>query len=152
MALTPAPRPPMSAPLKAIDGTADLPALMIDLAAQARAAARVLALALPEQKDRALEAIERAIRANSATILAANAEDVADVRATGATSAFIDRLTLTPARINFMADGVATVRGIPDPIGAVTESWQRPNGMTIARVRVPLRVIGVSFEPRPTAR
>src|SRR3954454_9755052 len=87
-------RPPMSAPLKAIDGTADLPALMIDLAAQARAAARVLALAPPEQKDRALEAIERAIRANSATILAANAEDVAEVRAGGATSAFIDRLTL----------------------------------------------------------
>ena len=76
----------MSAPLKAIDGTADLPALMIDLAAQARAAARVLALAPPEQKDRALEAIERAIRANSATILAANAEDVAEVRATGARS------------------------------------------------------------------
>src|SRR5205814_1064457 len=83
----------MSAPLKAIDGTADLPALMTDLATQARAAARVLALAPPEQKDHALEAIERAIRANSATILAANAEDVAEVRATGATSAFIDRLT-----------------------------------------------------------
>src|SRR6185369_10433496 len=132
-----------------IDGTADLPALMIDLAAQARAAARVLALAPPEQKDRALEAIERAIRANSATILAANAEDVAEVRATGATSAFIDRLTLTPARINSMADGVATVRGIPDPVGAVTESWQRPNGMTIERVRVPLGVIGVIFESRP---
>ena len=102
----------MTAPLKAIDGTADLPALMTDLAAQARAAARVLALAPPEQKNRALEAIERAIRANAAKILAANAEDVAEVRAGGATSAFIDRLTLTPARIDAMADGVATVRGI----------------------------------------
>jgi len=139
----------MTAPLKAIDGTADLPALMTDLATQARAAARVLALAPPVQKDRALEAIERAIRANAAKILAANAEDVAEVRATGATSAFIDRLTLTPARINSMADGVATVRGIPDPVGAVTESWQRPNGMTIERVRVPLGVIGVIFESRP---
>ena len=139
----------MTAPLKAIDGTADLPALMTDLAAQARAAARVLALAPPEQKDRALEAIERAIRANAAKILAANAEDVAEVRAGGATSAFIDRLTLTPARIDAMADGVATVRGIPDPVGAVTESWQRPNGMTIERVRVPLGVIGVIFESRP---
>jgi glutamate-5-semialdehyde dehydrogenase len=139
----------MSAPLKAIDGNADLPALMTDLAAQARAAARVLALAPPEQKDRALEAIERAIRANAAKILAANAEDVAEVRAGGATSAFIDRLTLTPARIEAMADGVATVRGIPDPIGSVTESWQRPNGMTIERVRVPLGVIGVIFESRP---
>ena len=107
----------MTAPLKAIDGNADLPALMTDLATQARAAARVLALAPPEQKDRALEAIERAIRANAAKILAANAEDVAEVRAGGATSAFIDRLTLTPARIDSMADGVATVRGIPDPVG-----------------------------------
>ncbi len=139
----------MTAPLKAIDGTADLPALMTDLATQARAAARVLALAPPEQKDRALEAIERAIRANAAKILAANAEDVAEVRAGGATSAFIDRLTLTPARIESMADGVATVRGIPDPVGTVTESWQRPNGMTIERVRVPLGVIGVIFESRP---
>jgi glutamate-5-semialdehyde dehydrogenase len=139
----------MTAPLKAIDGNADLPALMTDLATQARAAARVLALAPPEQKDRALEAIERAIRANAAKILAANAEDVAEVRAGGATSAFIDRLTLTPARIDSMADGVATVRGIPDPVGTVTESWQRPNGMTIERVRVPLGVIGVIFESRP---
>src|SRR5215212_11339448 len=139
----------MTAPLKAIDGTADLPALMTDLAGHARAAARVLALAPPEQKDRALEAIERAIRANAAKILAANAEDVAEVRAGGATSAFIDRLTLTLARIDSMADGVATVRGIPDPVGSVTESWQRPNGITIERVRVPLGVIGVIFESRP---
>ena len=109
----------------------------------------MLALAPPEQKNRALEAIERAIRANAAKILAANAEDVAEVRAGGATSAFIDRLTLTPARIDAMADGVATVRGIPDPVGTVTESWQRPNGMTIERVRVPLGVIGVIFESRP---
>lgn len=139
----------MTAPLKAIDGTADLPALMTDLAGHARAAARVLALAPPEQKDRALEAIERAIRANAAKILAANAEDVAEVRAAGATAAFLDRLTLTPARVDAMADGVATVRGIPDPVGTVTESWQRPNGMTIERVRVPLGVIGVIFESRP---
>jgi glutamate-5-semialdehyde dehydrogenase len=139
----------MTAPLKAIDGTADLPALMTGLASQARAAARVLALAPPEQKDRALQAIERAIRANAQAILAANAEDVAEVRAGGATSAFIDRLTLTPARIDSMADGVDTVRGIPDPVGTVTEKWQRPNGMTIERVRVPLGVIGVIFESRP---
>src|SRR6201988_3174894 len=139
----------MTAPLKAIDGNADLPALMTDLATQARAAARGLALAPPEQKDRALEAIERAIRANAQKILAANAEDVTEVRATGATSAFIDRLTLTPAGSESMANGVAKVRAIPDPVGSVTESWQRPNGMTIERVRVPLGVIGVIFESRP---
>jgi glutamate-5-semialdehyde dehydrogenase len=139
----------MTAPLQAIDGNADLPALMTDLAVQARVAARVLALAPPEQKNRALEAIERAIRANAAKILAANADDVAEVKAGGATSAFLDRLTLTQARVDSMADGVATVRGIADPVGTVTESWQRPNGMTIERVRVPLGVIGVIFESRP---
>ena len=88
----------MSAPLKAIDGNADLPALMTELASRARAAARVLALASPEQKNRALEAIERAIRANAPDILAANAEDVVEARNGGATSAFIDRLTLTMPR------------------------------------------------------
>src|SRR6202451_1867732 len=136
----------MTAPLKAIDGNADLPDLMNDLAIRARAAARVLALASPDQKNQALDAIERSIRAHAAEILAANAEDVAEVRAGGATSAFIDRLTLTPARIDAMADGVATVRAIVDPVGVVTESWQRPNGMTIERVRVPLGVIAVIFE------
>ena len=139
----------MTVPLKAIDGNADLTELMTALAARARAAARVLALTPAEQKNRALQAIERAIRANSAAILAANAEDIAEVRANGATSAFIDRLTLTQSRIDAMADGVATVRAIPDPVGVVTERWQRPNGMTIERVRVPLGVVAVIFESRP---
>src|SRR5437660_4958233 len=139
----------MSAPLKAIDGNADLPALMSELASRARAAARVLALASPQQKNLALQAIEHAIRSHAAAILAANAEDVAEVRASGATAAFIDRLTLTQPRIDAMADGIATVRAIPDPVGVVTESWQRPNGMTIERVRVPLGVVAVIFESRP---
>src|SRR5436305_2798824 len=139
----------MSAPLKAIDGNADLPALMTELATRARAAARVLALASPQQKNRALQAMERAIREHATAILAANAEDIAEVRSGGATSAFIDRLTLTQARIDAMADGIATVRKIPDPVGVVTESWQRPNGMTIERVRVPLGVVAVIFESRP---
>ena len=78
----------MTAPLKAIDGNDDLPALMNELARAARGAARVLSLAPPEQKDRALAAMERAIRANAAAILAANAEDVAEARGSGTTSAF----------------------------------------------------------------
>src|ERR1700759_2679187 len=139
----------MTAPLKAIDGNADLPELMNDLASRARAAARMLSLATPDQKNKALDAIERAIRANAPAILAANAEDVGEVRAGGATPAFIDRLTLTHGRIDAMADGVATVRAITDPVGVVTESWQRPNGMTIDRVRVPLGVVAVIFESRP---
>ena len=139
----------MTASLKTVDGTADLPALMNELAAGARAAARVLSLAAPEQKNRALAAMERAIRNNAAAILAANAEDVAEYRTTGASAAFIDRLTLTQARVDAMADGIATVRAVPDPVGVVTESWQRPNGMIIERVRVPLGVVAVIFESRP---
>lgn len=139
----------MTASLKAIDGSAELSALMIDLGRSARAAARVLALAPPEQKNRALQAMERAIRTHADTILAANAEDVADAKASGANSAFLDRLTLTPARVEAMAEGIAVVRGIADPIGTVTESWQRPNGMTIERVRVPLGVVAVIYESRP---
>src|SRR6201996_2591209 len=139
----------MSAPLKAIDGNADLPALMTGLAGHARAAARALALASPEQKNRALDAMERAIREQASALLPANADDVAEVRAGGATSAFIDRLTLTQARVDAMADGIVTVRDITDPVGVVTESWQRPNGMTIERVRVPLGVVAVIFESRP---
>src|SRR6202161_1306586 len=139
----------MTAPLKAIDGNADLPDLMTDRATRPRAAPRALALASPAQKNKALDAIERAIRAHAAAILAANAEDVTEARAGGATSAFVDRLTLTQSRIDAVADGVATVRAIEDPIGVVTERWQRPNGMTIERVRVPLGVVGVIFESRP---
>jgi glutamate-5-semialdehyde dehydrogenase len=139
----------MTASLKTIEGTADLPALMNDLAARARAAARALALAPAEQKNRALGAIEAAIRAGSAAILAANAEDVAEVRAGGASTAFLDRLALSEARVKAMADGVKVVRDIPDPVGAITETWERPNGMTIERVRVPLGVVAVIFESRP---
>jgi glutamate-5-semialdehyde dehydrogenase len=139
----------MTAPLKAVDNDSDLAALMTRLAHDARAAAKVLALAPGEQKNRALAAMEQAIRAHCADILKANAEDVAEARANGATSAFVDRLTLTEARVAAMADGLAVVRGITDPVGAVTERWQRPNGMTIERVRVPLGVVAVIFESRP---
>ena len=108
----------MTAPLKAIEANADLPELMTDLATRARAAARVLALASPGQKNQALDAMARAIRKSAPAILAANAEDVAEARAGGESDAFIDRLTLTPARIEAMAEGVAIVRGITDPVGA----------------------------------
>ncbi|MET0221141.1 MAG: glutamate-5-semialdehyde dehydrogenase [Tardiphaga sp.] len=139
----------MTAPLKAIDGGSDLPALMNDLATRARAAARVLSLAPTEQKNSALDAMARAIRAHAASILAANAEDLTDAKAAGITSAFLDRLTLTPSRVEAMAEGIEAVRAIADPVGIVTERWQRPNGMTIERVRVPLGVIAVIFESRP---
>ncbi len=139
----------MSAPLKALDGAPDLTALMTDLGAGARRAARVLALASSEQKDSALAAMAAAIRASTPAILAANAEDVAEAKSNGSSSAFVDRLALNDARIKAMADGIEVVRAIPDPVGIVTETWTRPNGMTIERVRVPLGVVGVIFESRP---
>jgi glutamate-5-semialdehyde dehydrogenase len=139
----------MTAPLKTVEGSGDIAALMRKLGRRAREAARVLALASAAQKDEALAAMAAAIRVRQADILAANAEDVAEAKAEGATAAFLDRLTLDPARVAAMAAGLDVVRNLKDPVGAVTESWTRPNGMTIERVRVPLGVIGIVYESRP---
>ena len=139
----------MTAPLKTIEGTADLEAAMRDIGRRAKAAARVLALAPTTQKNQALAAMAQAIRADRAAILAANAEDMAEGRASGLTSASLDRLELNDKRIEGMAEAVEIVRDLADPVGKVTESWTRPNGMTIERVRVPIGVIGIIFESRP---
>jgi len=139
----------MSAPLKSIEGTSDIAAVMGAIGRGARAAARMLALAPAEQKNRALDAMARAIRAQVPLILAANAEDRAEGRATGVSGAFLDRLSLNEARIEAMAAGIEVVRALDDPVGKVTESWTRPNGMTIERVRVPLGVVGIVYESRP---
>jgi len=139
----------MTAPLKTIEGTGDIAAVMRDIGARARRAVRALALSPAAQRDTALAAMAKAVRARETGILAANAEDVAEARASGATSAFLDRLSLDGNRVAAMADGIETVRKLADPVGAVTESWTRPNGMTIERVRVPLGVIGVIYESRP---
>jgi glutamate-5-semialdehyde dehydrogenase len=138
----------MSAPLKSIEGTG-IAAAMADIGRHAKGAARTLALSPAHQRNNALTAMAQAIRASEAAILAANAEDLAEAKASGANAAFLDRLTLTPKGVASMAEGIETVRDLPDPVGAVMESWTRPNGMTIERVRVPLGVIGVIFESRP---
>ena len=139
----------MSAPLKSIEGTGDIAAAMGEIGRQARAAARVLALAPTAQKDRALELMAGAVRAQTARILAANAEDITEARAGGLTGAFLDRLSLDAARVEAIAAAIDAVRALKDPVGVVTESWTRPNGMTIERVRVPLGVIGIIYESRP---
>jgi glutamate-5-semialdehyde dehydrogenase len=139
----------MSAPLKSIEGTGDIAAAMGEIGRAARAAARVLALASATQKDEALEAMAAAVRAQSTPILAANAEDIAEARASGMTGAFLDRLTLDGKRIDGIACAIDAVRALKDPVGTITESWTRPNGMTIERVRVPLGVIGIIYESRP---
>jgi glutamate-5-semialdehyde dehydrogenase len=139
----------MSAPLKSVEGTGDIAAAMAGIGQAARAAARVLALAPTAQKDRALELMVKAVRAQSARILAANAEDIAEAQAAGMTGALLDRLSLDTSRIDAMAAAIEAVRALKDPVGVVTESWTRPNGMTIERVRVPLGVIGIIYESRP---
>jgi len=139
----------MDAPLKVTEPAAGIAAVMHDIGGRAKAAARVLALAPAAQKDRALAAMAVAIRAGKAEIIAANAEDVAAGKAANLSSAALDRLALNDARIEAIAEGLDVVRGLPDPVGEVTESWTRPNGMTIERVRVPLGVVGVIYESRP---
>ncbi len=139
----------MTAPLKSIEGTGDLGKVMADIGQAVRAAARVLALAPAAQKDQALDLMAAAVRAQKARILAANAEDLAEARAAGLTSAVIDRLALDDKRVEGIAEAIETVRALKDPVGAVTESWTRPNGMTIQRVRVPLGVVGIIYESRP---
>src|SRR6202140_5123785 len=141
----------MNAPLKAIDGhgKAKLEATMRDIGRDARLAARALALAPAAQKNRALAAMDKAIRGSQAAILAANREDLAQAKASGATTAFLDRLALDAARIEAMAEGLDVIRKLKDPVGTVLASWRRPNGMRIERVRVPLGAVGVIYESRP---
>ncbi len=141
----------MTAPLKTIEGSGDIADVMRALGRGARAAARALTLTPAPQKNAALSAMAKAVRFHAQDILAANAEDVAEARMKTETAgaAFLDRLTLDAARVAAMADGIDVVRGLPDPVGKVTESWTRPNGMTIERVRVPLGVVGIIYESRP---
>ena len=138
----------MTAPLKTVEGS-NFATLMAEIGERARSAARVLALAPTAQKDRALAAMAAAIRARKAQILGANAEDMAEAKASGATSAFLDRLALDERRVAAMAEGLDVVRALADPVGTVTERWTRPNGMTIERVRVPIGVVGIIYESRP---
>ncbi|MEX0752541.1 MAG: glutamate-5-semialdehyde dehydrogenase, partial [Xanthobacteraceae bacterium] len=139
----------MTAPLKAVESSGDIAEVMRALGRSARGAARTLALAPSAQKDAALEAMAKAVRAQAGSILAANGEDMAEAKAEKASAAFLDRLMLDDQRVAAMAEGIETVRALPDPIGKITESWTRPNGMTIERVRVPLGVVGVIYESRP---
>jgi glutamate-5-semialdehyde dehydrogenase len=139
----------MSAPLKSIEESSDIAAAMGEIGRRARAAARALALAPADQKNRALGAMAAAVRAQTSLILAANAEDVMAARAAGVTGAFLDRLALDPARVEAIAAGIDAVRTLNDPVGTVMESWTQPNGMRIERVRVPLGVIGIIYESRP---
>jgi glutamate-5-semialdehyde dehydrogenase len=132
-----------------VDQKLDVKSYMRGLGAAAREAARLLARADTQAKDRALAAMAQTIRARQAEILAANREDVGEASRAGRDAAFIDRLTLTPALIEQMAAGLEQVAALPDPVGQVTERVTRPTGIEVARMRVPIGVIGIIYESRP---
>ena len=122
---------------------------MARMGRMARDAARKLALLPAEVKANALTAAAKFIRADEASILEANALDCAEARNNGQTSAFLDRLLLTPKRIEAIAKSVEDIAALPDPVGSLMSEWTQPNGLKISRVRTPLGVIGVIFESRP---
>ena len=126
-----------------------LPALMAGIGRQARASGKVLAAASTDAKNKALRAAAAAIRARAGTILAANREDVAAAEQGSLSDAMLDRLVLNDKRIEAMAQGLDEIAALPDPVGQEMARWDRPNGLDIARVRVPLGVIGIIYESRP---
>jgi glutamate-5-semialdehyde dehydrogenase len=135
--------------MNAVAEITDIKLYMRQLGEQARAAARVLARADSAAKDGALAAAAAAIRRNAARLLAANAEDVAEARANGLEPALLDRLALTAAGVEAMAEGLEQIARLPDPVGAITDLRERPSGIRVGRMRVPLGVIGIIYESRP---
>ncbi len=127
----------------------NIPALMDEIGARAKTAARALAVAPAEVKQKALEAAADAVWAARADIIAANAQDLEYGREKGLSDAMMDRLMLDEARIQGICDGLRAVAAQDDPVGEVLAEWDRPNGLHIKRVRTPLGVIGVIYESRP---
>lgn len=127
----------------------DIHDMMQEIGVAAKAAAHELASASPEAKNAALQAAAAAVRARKDEILAANGRDVAAAEKNGVKGSFLDRLILDDARVEAMTRGLEEVAALPDPIGTVLAEWERPNGLQISRVRVPLGVIGVIYESRP---
>jgi len=118
-------------------------AIMADIGARARAAAKQLATIPTKQKDAALLASAMLVRANAGDILEANAKDMEVGRAKNLSAPMMDRLMLDDARIEAIAKGIEDVAGLKDPVGDVMADWEQPSGLNISRVRVPLGVIGV---------
>lgn len=122
---------------------------MLDMGRRARAAAEAVRTAAPEVRTAALGACAAALSRSTSAILAANGRDVAAARANGLSEALIDRLTLTPERLAGVADAVAEVAHLPDPLDRELARWTRPNGLDIARVSTPIGVLAIIYESRP---
>jgi len=130
-----------------VDQKLDVAKYVQDLGIAARAAARELARAESATKNRALEAMAAEIRAQAKAILAANEEDLRNTK--GRDAAFLDRLRLTPKLVEQMAAGVEAVVALEDPVGKISDRVRRPSGIEVARMRVPLGVVGMIYESRP---
>src|SRR5262249_36155779 len=129
--------------------SADVVRTVDGLVGAARSAARGLAGASSTAKDAALRGAAENLRCDERALLDANRSDLERTRAAGETAAFLDRLTLTPARIASMATGLEEIAALPDPIGETMAAWRRPNGLEIAQVRVPIGVVFSIYESRP---
>ncbi len=127
----------------------DIKTYMENVGQAARAASRETARATTAAKNAALLAMAKAIRDGAATLLAANAEDVAAAKADGLDAAMIDRLTLTAKGVESMAQGLEQVAALPDPIGEISDMKRRPSGIQVGKMRVPLGVVGIIYEARP---
>ncbi len=127
----------------------NIPAMMDDMGRRAKAAAAALARSSVEQRAAALGAAAEAILAHRDDILAANARDMQAAEQKGLSGAMLDRLLLDEARVAAMAEGIRQIAALPNPLGRVTAEWERPNGLLIQRVAVPLGVIGIIYESRP---
>ncbi len=124
-------------------------ALVTRVARAARAAQRPLAAATTELKDRALAAMARTLRDRAPDVLAANAADVERARAAGMREGLVDRLALSPTRLEAVAGALEELTTLPDPVGQVVDGRRLPNGLEVRRVRVPLGVVGMVYEARP---
>ncbi|MFY9315596.1 MAG: glutamate-5-semialdehyde dehydrogenase [Burkholderiales bacterium] len=129
--------------------TADIKASMLELGRAARAAAREIARASTDAKNRALREMAAEIRARSVRLLEANRADVAQAKKAGRDGAFVDRLTLTAQSVEQMAEGLEHVAALEDPVGRISDLARRPTGIEVGRMRVPLGVVGIIYESRP---
>ncbi|MGY9055207.1 MAG: glutamate-5-semialdehyde dehydrogenase, partial [Alphaproteobacteria bacterium] len=136
-----------TSPMPESESEAD--ALIADIGVRARAATFALGQASPQAKTDGLREAAARVRARANGLLDANAADCALAEKNGISAAFLDRLRLTPERIEAIANSLETVADRADPIGATDQQWTQPNGLKISRVRVPLGVIGVIYESRP---
>ena len=141
--------PAMTLVTPLIAPAAGLAAVMLAMGRAAREASVTLAKAGPQARTAGLKAMASRVRSAGPAILAANMADMEGGRSKGLAAAMLDRLELTPSRLEAMAAGIEEVAGIPDPVGETIAQWTRPNGLEFSRVRTPIGVIGIIYESRP---